>query len=176
MLKNYLSKLSLSKISRLALILAAISPAIHAQAILPRANVFLGYSYNHLNFGQGATSNVNGYEFSGEGQVLPFLGLVADYSGYYGSSNLHEQNFLFGPRVSATVGRFTPFGQILFGAAHIGSLGASDTSFGQAVGGGLDYRLSGPVSWRNQLDYLRTGFFGTTQNNVRFSTGLAFRF
>jgi len=164
------------KLCRLTLILIAASPALHAQAILPRANVFLGYSYNHMDFGQGATSNLNGYEFSGEGQVLPFLGLVADYSGHYGSNSLHEQNFLFGPRVSAKVGRFTPFGQILFGVGHLGSIGASDTSFAQAVGGGLDYELAGPVAWRNQIDYLRTSLFNGTQNNVRLSTGLAFRF
>jgi opacity protein-like surface antigen len=160
----------------LALILVAASSALHAQAVLPRANVFLGYSYNHLNFGQGFTRNVNGYEFSGEGQVLPFLGLVADYSGHYGSNSIHEQNFLFGPRVSVSVGRVTPFGQILFGVGHLGSFGASDTSFAQAVGGGLDYRITGPVAWRNQVDYLRTSLFNGTQNNVRISTGLAFRF
>lgn len=169
------------RLSRLALLFlalapAAISPALHAQAIFPRSNVFLGYSYNHLDFGQGVTRNTNGYEFSGEGQVLPFLGLVADYSGYYGSTNIHEQNFLFGPRVSANVGRFTPFGQILFGVGHLGSYGASDTSFAQAVGGGLDYHITGPIAWRNQVDYLRTSLFNGTQNNVRISTGLAFRF
>lgn len=164
------------KLRRLALILFAFAPALHAQYFLPKANVFLGYSYNHMDFGQGVTRNLNGYEFSGEGQVLPFLGLVADYSGHYGSNSLHEQNFLFGPRVSATVGRFTPFGQILFGAAHLGSIGSSDTSFAQAVGGGLDYHLSGPLAWRNQIDYLRSSLYNGTQNNVRLSTGLSFRF
>ncbi len=164
------------KFYRLALLLLAVSPALRAQAFLPRANVFLGYSYNHLDFGQGVTRNTNGYEFSGEGQVLPFLGLVADYSGYYGNNSIHQQNFLLGPRVSADLGRFRPFGQILFGVGHFAAIGGSDTSFAQAVGGGLDYRLTGPVAWRNQVDYLRTSFFSSTQNNVRLSTGLAFRF
>jgi hypothetical protein len=165
-----------TRLFRLALILLAVSSGLRAQGVLPKANIFLGYSYNHLNFGQGVTRNVNGYKFSGEGQVLPFLGLVADYSGHYGSNSLHEQNFLFGPRVSVDLGRVTPFGQILFGAAHISTLGLSDTSFAQAAGGGLDYHISGPVAWRNQIDYVRTGFFSSTQNNVRWSTGLAFRF
>jgi hypothetical protein len=166
----------MARLYRLALIFMAVSPALHAQAILPRANVFLGYSYNHMDFGQGVTRNLNGYEFSGEGQVLPFLGVVADYSGHYGRDSLHEQNFLLGPRVSVSVGRFTPFGQILFGVGHLGAIGSSDTSFAQAVGGGIDYRLTGPVAWRNQVDYLRTSLFSGTQNNVRLSTGLAFRF
>jgi len=164
------------KICRLALILLATTPVLQAQAVLPKANVFLGYSYNHLDFGQSVTRNTNGYEFSGEGQVLPFLGLVADYSGHYGRDSLHEQNFLFGPRLSVNVGRVTPFGQALFGVGHISVIGASDTSFAIAVGGGLDYHLTGPVAWRNQVDYLRTSFFSGKQNNVRLSTGLAFRF
>ena len=164
------------KLYRLALILIGLFPAAHAQALLPRANVFMGYSYNHMDFGQGATRNLNGYEFSAEGQVFPFLGVVADYSGHYGSNTLHEQNFLVGPRISASVGRFTPYGQILFGVAHLGAIGSSDTAFAQAVGGGLDYQIAGPLAWRNQLDYLRTSLFNGTQNNVRLSTGLALRF
>ena len=168
------------KLYRFAFLLLTFAPVAHAQAFLPRGNVFLGYSYNHLDFGQGVTRNVNGYEFSGEGQVLPFLGLVADYSGHYGSNRTHEQNFLAGPRVSVDLGRITPFGQILFGVAHFSSLGASDTSFATGIGGGVDISLtgrsSGPVAWRNQIDYLRTGFFSSSQNDVRISTGLAFRF
>jgi len=82
--------------------------------------VFLGLLIQPHGFRAGSHSaNLNGYEFSGEGQVLPFLGLVADYSGHYGRDSLHEQNFLFGPRVSVSVGRFTPYGQILFGAGHL---------------------------------------------------------
>jgi len=37
------------KLYRLALILITLSPALHAQAFLPRGNVFLGYSYNHMD-------------------------------------------------------------------------------------------------------------------------------
>ena len=78
------------RFSRLALFLAVITvvaaaPALHAQYIVPRGNAFIGYSYNHLDFGQGVTRNVNGYEMSVEGQVLPFLGLEGDYSGHYDS-------------------------------------------------------------------------------------------
>lgn len=160
----------------LALILLAASSSLEAQNFLPRGDVFLGYSYTHLDFGQGVTRNANGYEFSAAGQVIPFLSIVGDYSGHYGTGGLHEQNFLVGPRVSVDLHKVMPFGQILFGVAHFGSLAASDTSFATGVGGGLDYHLTGPVAWRNEVDYLRTGFFNTTQNDVRISTGLSFRF
>ena len=167
----------MSKFSRLALLLLAFAPALHAQtSILPKGNVFLGYSYNHLDLGNGFSRNLNGYELSGEGRVLPFIGIVADYSSHFGSSSFHEQNFLVGPRASVTVGRFTPFAHALFGVGHLSVSGAGDTSFGTALGGGLDYRLAGPIAWRGQLDYLHTSFFSGAQNNTRFSTGPVFRF
>ena len=66
----------------------------------------------------------------------------------------------------------------MIGASHI-SLGKgapSDTSFGSAVGGGLDCRVAGPVAVRGQLDWIHTRFFGNSQNDVRFSTGIAMHF
>jgi opacity protein-like surface antigen len=53
----------------------------------------------------------------------------------------------------------------------------SDSSFGMALGGGLDVKLSEHVAIRAiQLDYLRTGFFNETQNKGRLSVGVVFRF
>ena len=81
----------------------------------------------------------------------------------------------------------TPFGEVLFGVAHTGaSLLASNNSqnaFAMTVGGGFDYRLSSHWSVRAaKVDYLLTRFneFGSTsaqsQNNLRVSTGVVFRF
>jgi len=53
---------------------------------------------------------------------------------------------------------------------------ASDTSFGTAIGGGLDYKLIKGVAWRFQGDALHTHLFGAGQNNLRLSTGLVLRF
>ena len=55
------------------------------------------------------------------------------------ASSLH--NVIFGPRVSFSAGKFTPFVHALVGASHLSGGGASDTSFSDALGGGLDYRL-----------------------------------
>lgn len=52
----------------------------------------------------------------------------------------------------------------------------SKTSFATALGSGLDYRLMRVIAWRFQGDYARTRFFGTSQSNVRLSTGIVFRF
>jgi len=89
----------------------------------------------------------------------------------------HEENFLFGPRVSVSVRKFRPFAEALFGGGHVNTNGfGSDTSFATALGGGLDCKIIPPVAWRFQGDYVQTRFFGATQDNVRLSTGIVFRF
>ena len=140
-----------------ALILA---PSLFAQ-VPTSGNIFIGYSYNRATATIDNATNLNGWNGSLEGKIFPFVGLVADFSGYYGSGNvpascpaiigggpcltnldMSEHNFLFGPRVSFSAGRFRPFAHVLFGASHININGfESDTSFGSAYGGGLDYRV-----------------------------------
>jgi hypothetical protein len=154
-------------------------------------NVFVGYSYSNAGPLVDSTSraNLNGWEGSLEGKIFPWVGLVADLSGHYGSQDVpcsaavvcdvsvHEENVLFGPRVSMSVGKIRPFAEALFGAGHMNTDGVgSDTSFATALGGGIDYKIIRPVAWRFQGDYVQTRFFGTTQNNVRLSTGIVFRF
>jgi opacity protein-like surface antigen len=175
-----------------------------ANAQIPSGNVFLGFSYERTNstaFGSSlvqttvTSPNLHGWEASFEGKILPFVGIVGDVSGHYGSQSFteptpngllninvtgHEQEYLVGPRLSIPVSKFTPFAEVMVGAAHIhtgGTLpGPSNTSFATAVGGGLDYRLLGPVALRAEGDYLRTKFFSSTQNNLRLSVGVAFHF
>ncbi|HET7890263.1 MAG TPA: hypothetical protein VFL34_01985 [Candidatus Sulfotelmatobacter sp.] len=175
-----------------------------AHAQIPSGNVFLGFSYERTNssaFGPGVVgstvtgSNLHGWEASFEGKFLPFVGIVGDVSGHYGSQNFaeatpngpqtinvtgHEQEYLVGPRLSVPVGKFRPFGELMVGAAHIHTGGTlpspSNTSFAYAVGGGLDYRLFGPLAARIEGDYLRTGFFNSKQNNFRLALGAVLRF
>jgi hypothetical protein len=157
-------------------------------------NVFFGYSYYSTNPSGFDRINTNGWEATLEGKWLPFLGIVADFDGHYGSENfgtppcptsgclsgsvnIAEHNFLFGPRVSASVGKFRPFAEFEVGVSHINANAAgSDNSFATAVGGGLDYRIIRPIAWRFQGDYVHTRFFGTGQGNARISTGIVLRF
>lgn len=171
-----------------------------ATAQIPTSgNVFLGYSHVSADVNLNNRVGLNGWNGSLEGKVLPWVGIVADISGTYGSHdypiacpaviipgqscsapNTAIHNVLFGPRVSVPIGRFTPFAHALFGVSHIhisaGSFSNSDTSFGYALGGGVDYRIIHGIGWRVQLDELRTRFFGQTQGNIRFSTGVALHF
>jgi hypothetical protein len=172
----------------------ALALAGFTQAQVSSGNIFFGYSYGSINLNHGRNIGMNGFEGSVEGKVVPFLGLVASISGHYGDqSNFptstssvsvagSEYNFLFGPRVSFSVKRVRPFAHALFGGSHISVSGrevhysASDVSFAYALGGGLDYRLWHVVGWRFQGDFLQTRFFGNTQNDGRFSTGLVLHF
>ena len=158
------------------------------------SNAFLGYSYLNAD-GFSNRNHFNGWNASLEGKMFPFIGIVADLSGHYGHETLglgcgsscsgftatsKQYNFVFGPRISVGVGKFVPFAHYLLGASHITTSGnsasASDTSFSQAVGGGVDIKALPIIGWRFQGDYLQTRFFDLTQNDFRFSTGIVLHF
>jgi len=144
-----------------------------------KGNVFFGYSYQRTDLVSNARVNLNGWEGSLEGKLLPWVGIVGDFSGHYGSdADARVYTFLFGPRVSVSVGKLTPFAHALFGAGHesLNAVSASDTAFATALGGGVDYKLIPAVGWRFQGDYVQTRFFSNTQNDFRFSTGIVLRF
>src|SRR5271155_5458716 len=87
-------------------LLALFAGAARAQ-IPTRGNVFFGYSYDRTSIASNDTSNLNGWEATLEGKFLPWIGLVVDVDGHYGShdfsgtgANVTAHNVLFGPRVS----------------------------------------------------------------------------
>jgi outer membrane protein OmpA-like peptidoglycan-associated protein len=105
--------------------------------------------------------------------------------------------YLAGPRLSfRNQGRITPFAQALFGEIHASpvTLDASctgtgctplpaESSFAMTAGGGLDLRMSHHLALRLvQAEYLMTSFENRatgqsgTQNDMRLSSGIVFRF
>jgi len=170
-----------------------------ASAQIPTSgNIFVGYSFERSDWsgltGNSSGTNLNGWEASLEGKVFPHLGIVTDFGSHYGSETFtalttngpfnasvsgHQWELLFGPRVSVSVGKFTPFAEAMFGVAHIHNgdfFDTSNTSFAEALGGGIDYRLVRLLALRVEADYIHTHLFSTTQNNFRLSTGIVFRF
>ena len=140
---------------------------------------------------------MNGWEGSLEGKFLPWVGVVADLDWHYGSRdlpgcqgtgctpvvshfNVSRHTVVFGPRVSVTAARYTPFAELLLGVAHQTDSGAnlsiSDTSFSNAVGGGVDFKLIKAVAWRVELDSVYSRLFSRPHHDLRFSTGIVFRF
>jgi len=189
----------MQKIGWIALVLLLFAGLAKAQ-VPTSGNVFFGYSYYNASRlpVEASRSNLNGWEGSFEGKIIPWVGMVADFSEHYGNASCvlpvqpvgsglsqgfcsnvisHEQNFLFGPRVSISVRKFRPFAEALFGGGHVSTNAVgSDTSFATALGGGLDYKIIRPLAWRFQADYIQTRFFGAAQNNLRISTGIVLRF
>ena len=163
----------MQKVSGIVIALLLLGGAGFAQ-VPTSGNVFIGYSYNRANFSGGGI-NLNGWNGALEGKVAPFLGVVADISGQYGSG-VSQHNVLFGPQVSTSIGRIRPFAHVLVGVSHVSGGGDSDTSFGDAIGGGVDYKLIKLIAWRFQGDLLQTRFFHDTQNDFRFSTGVVVHF
>jgi len=173
-------------------VLSLFGATAHAQDT-PKFDIFAGYSYLRLNPSTAGVSsfNLNGGSASIAYNAKSWLGGVADFGGYSNGNILNTgingtlSTYLFGPRVSYRhFGRITPFGEVLFGVAHASSAGTSgsDNAFAMALGGGLDYKLSDRFAIRPvKVDYLMTRFSETgtsnqTQNNLRVSTGIVFRF
>ncbi len=194
----------------LFLLALLITPAL---AQLPGASVSVGYSYltsGSLSSGPLTTtrdlSNFSGLNVSGELKLFPFISGVAEYGANFGTERVtlaceviipcpgpfrgdtRLQTFLFGPRVSFSIGPFRPFAHVLVGGAHLsehmsvtvpaigGSFSNPETAFATALGGGVDYKLIKGIAWRLQADDLRTSFSNSSQHNLRFTTGIVLRF
>jgi hypothetical protein len=125
-----------------------------------------------------ASSNLGGWDTSIEKMYLRYFGAIADFSGQYGG--VSQTNFLFGLRGGAWKGRFRPFGQAMIGAVRVhedaGTGSTSETSFAEDLGLGIDFRVLRLVSWRNQVDELKTGSPDFERRNLRLSSGFAVRF
>lgn len=162
----------------------------------PRAEVYGGYSYLNVD-----TNNVtsrqsfNGWEASLSVNALKWIGAEGDFAGYYKKLNVgtlpgvgsidlstHGYAFLFGPKATYKM----VFVHALFGVDRLSgsivgiSLG-SQNSFSGAVGGGVEVPFSRHFAVRGSADYAftRHNIFGgprVTQNNIRASAGIVYRF
>jgi len=193
---------SLSTIAR-ATVLFCLASAAFAQNFssndLSSSNVFAGYSFIGANLYTGEHADLNGWNVSAEKKYLPFFGVVADFSGHYGSkdlpassctgtaqvqclvpSSVSEHYFQAGVRGSYAILRVRPFVEFLIGAVHTAESGPglsnSKTVLEETLAFGIDYRLTRLFGWRLDAGWVETGSFTTKQNSVRASTGLVLRF
>lgn len=171
----------------------------------PKVQVFGGYAFTSVDM-KGATDrqSFNGWDADFAARVAKNVSLVTDISGAYKSETMSISgsdvtakariyNYLFGPRVSASTGKITPFAEALFGVAHA-TIGAdvtgvsgsiSSNGFGMALGGGVDVNASKNFSIRlAKFDYMmnRVSFSAAGQsasenlNNFRIATGVVVKF
>lgn len=147
---------------------------------IPKAEVFGGYSW--------AGGNFHGWNSSVTGNVTRGFGIVADFSGQYGSElqgpilvKQDAHSALFGPRYSFRGKRFTPFVYGLLGVTRFHEsatvsaqkLSASDTGFSSALGAGLDVKVNDRVAIRAfQIDYFRPNFYGEAHHRGRLAFGV----
>ena len=166
-------------LSRLLGLLLLLGISAMAQDETPTAELFGGYSYMHSSLpGQGLSLNGGSASFA----INPerWLGFVADFGGYHGSTagfGVTNFTYLFGPRFSyRSKSPLTPFAQVLLGGIHqsVDGFSASQNAFSMAVGGGLDLRADSHWSWRMiQAEYLYSNL-QNQQNNARVSTGVVY--
>jgi hypothetical protein len=165
----------------------------------PKAEVFGGYQYLHIgsnssgdiNSGQG----FNGWDAAVTGNLSKYFGVTGDFSGSYATiSGVSFKVYTYGggPVVFTYAGRVKPFAHVLFGGAHLSgsesSVSVSTNGYTVMAGGGLDVGVAKNVAIRlGQFDWLYYHFSGfsaggvstgsfSSSNNVRFSTGIVFRF
>jgi|ERR1051326_914985 hypothetical protein len=134
------------KLSAVMVVLLAIGLRAQAQDA-PKVEVFTGYSFVSAGFpfssepaAGNARGSLHGWNFSAAVNANRWVGMVADFGGYYGSptkstifkpancvlctgnvnATLHNiHTFAAGPQVSARAENMTVFGHVLAGGAHL---------------------------------------------------------
>jgi opacity protein-like surface antigen len=162
----------------------------------PKAEVFGGYSHLHTG-GQG----FNGFDAQFTYNQTEGLSITGDISGTYAghsvnvggvggaSAHTHAYTFLVGPTYSyRKIDNFVPFAHLLVGVAHGSSIAqtsllgqsinvaTSDTGFGLAFGGGVDYELNDSWAVRPvQIDDVSVNVGGGHSNAFRYAAGIVYR-
>jgi opacity protein-like surface antigen len=83
-----------------------------------------------------------------------------------------------GPRFVWSRGRWEPWAHAIIGGAHVlpkTGLGGKN-AFEVQVGPGVDYNLTPRVALRLGADWLRTNFFGTSQNSAQATFSFVYNF
>jgi len=197
----------------LALCILLLGLTVWAQDV-PKVEIPVGFSFInvHPNLAPITSFNV----FGGGGQVdFNFgnvFGIKADFMGYTQGSGLRNQlqehglagaangnvfTYMFGPQIKKHSGKFQPFAEALFGAAHTNAYATilteegkilqgqgNNNGFAMALGGGIDFQVAKHLALRPvEVDYLLTRFtanhvanYTANQNNFRYVGGLNFLF
>jgi hypothetical protein len=122
----------------LAFMSSTLTKACSEEHEVPKAEIMGGYSYLH-----SSGTNFNGWKATIVGNVNSWLGIAADFDGFYAGRE-SEHGITFGPHFSLRKNKkWTPIGFVLVGAAFEKSAsGETEHGFATEFGGGLDYELS----------------------------------
>ena len=131
--------------------------------------------FNANTFGIKTTVTYYLNEWLGvEGSLTGAFGGAVDAGGHDAKIAVYGG----GPKVAWRQRRWEPWLHAIFGGAHEGpqtALGGRN-SYAMQLGGGADYRWNPHLSFRAEGDYVSTGFFHQTQNNMQFAGGAVIHF
>jgi len=150
----------------------------------PRAEVFGGFQYSHLELGNGL--NAPGYNLAFTGNLNRWFGVTGDLGAGYtniGAVNVSNYTYTFGPVFFLRAHqRVTPFAHVLFGGEHASAslrqFGESIDGFAVLAGGGVDVNMNRRFAVRVvQADWmLLHGNAGNSDRNARISAGIVVKF
>jgi len=162
----------------LALCAAGTAQAQSTQS--PATELFVGPSLMRNGFTAPSFSLYGGWQVQASYNFSSHFGMTADFGGHYRSisgTRVSEYEYLFGPRVKASMRNATLFAHGLVGAHTFRVAGQSFNGFAGGVGGGLDYDVSRHFSVRViQADYLRVRVSNAWFHDARLSVGIVFKF
>jgi len=178
------------------LIIASVPLAASAQ-IIPKVAAFAGYTVVRAQRNGGSGFTLNGWDASVEVKPASWLGIVGDVSQQYGSPSGVRENqtsALFGPQISVPgTPRVVLFAHALVGVVRgtnqvlpqlvpctptncPGPAINAGTVFATAVGGGVDFKLAGPVWVRAfQVEYLHANLAPDHHTQARLAAGIVLR-
>lgn len=152
--------------------------------------VDLAAGYSVIQVVKGFSLTANGGSGSAALNITPWFGVAGDLGIYHASAGagLTAVTYTAGPRFSYRHwSRVTPFGQVLFGGAHVVSTSQATyngpaNAFALGIGGGADFGIGSSGHWalRPQVEYFGFGTpsdfgFGSATGTVRVSVGLVYR-
>src|ERR1051326_1773468 len=153
----------------------------------PKAEIFGGYQYSHLEGGL----NANGFDFAVNGNLNSYFGVTADFGAGFnsqtdpisgGSISLRNYTYTFGPQLSLRANKaYTPFVHVLIGgdraSASESGVSVSNSGLAMLAGGGADFNFSQHMAFRGGADWMLLHSNGTSSSkNVRMLMGIVFRY
>ena len=112
-----------------------------------------------------------------------WLGVEGSVTGGFGGAvnGGHDAKILVyggGPKVAWRQERWEPWLHAVFGGAHEQPQTAAGgrNTYSITAGGGADYRWNPHISYRLEVNYVRTGFFHDSQNNLQVAVGVVLHF
>lgn len=144
----------------------------------------LGLSLAWVRFNSSQfNANAIGVETSVAYFLNEWLGVEGSATAAFSPTTLgnnHVKVLIYGggPKVAWRQKRWEPWLHGIFGGAHEQpqTAGHSRNSYGILAGGGADYRWNPHLSFRAEGNYVRTGFFGQSQNNFELAGGAVLHF